>query len=46
MKFDTRLVTGIFVGLLVGLHYYSILAVYVPILMIVTLIMVLSIVKR
>jgi hypothetical protein len=41
MKFDGRLITGIFVGLVVGLHYYSTLTIYVPLLMVITLILVL-----
>ncbi len=45
MKFDTRLVTGIFIGVVVGLHYGATLAAYLPVLSIVALILVLKIVR-
>ena len=41
MKFDTRLLTGIFVGAVLGLHYHDQLVVYSPLLIIATLIMLL-----
>ena len=46
MKLDLRLVTGIFLGMVVALHYHGILAAYLPILMIGTLILVLKLVHR
>lgn len=46
MKFDTRLVTGIFIGVVVGLHYGASLATYLPIVSIVALVLVLNMVRR
>lgn len=46
MKFDTRLVTGIFIGMVVGLHYGSSLAVYLPVLTIATVILVLKTIRH
>lgn len=45
MKFDLRLVTGIFIGLVMGLHYHEALATYLPIMIVGTLILVLKIVR-
>ena len=42
MKFDIRLMTGIFVGLVVGLHYYANLTIYMPVLLVIALILVLK----
>ncbi len=41
MKFDWRLITGVFVGIVLGLHYSPILTVYFPVLMVIALILVL-----
>ncbi len=41
MKFDMKLITGIFVGMLLGLHYSSVLIPYIPLIMVPTLILVL-----
>ena len=46
MKFDQRLVSGIFIGLVLGLHYFESLVIYLPILMVVTLIMALRMLHR
>ena len=46
MKFDIRLVTGIFVGLVVGLHYHATLTIYLPVLMVITLILVLNVIRH
>lgn len=46
MKLDLRLLTGIFIGMVIGLHYHGVLAIYLPLLMIVSLIMVLKFVAR
>ncbi len=46
MKFDTRLVTGIFIGAVLGLHYHTSLAIYLPILTVATLILVLKVLHR
>ncbi len=43
MKFDIRLLTGIFVGMMIGLHYHGSLIDYLPLLMVPTLILVLKI---
>ena len=46
MKFDSRLVTGIFIGMVLGLHYGSTLHVYLPVLMVATLILVLKTIRH
>ena len=46
MKFDNKLVTGIFIGMVLGLHYGSTLQVYLPVLMVVTLIMALKLIRH
>lgn len=46
MKMDMRLITGLFIGMVVALHYHGILVAYLPILMIVTLILVLRLVRH
>lgn len=42
MKFDSRLVTGIFIGMVLGLHYHASLVTYLPIMIVATLILVLK----
>ena len=39
MKFDSRLVTGILIGMVVGLHYHAGLMVYMPLLVIAALVL-------
>ena len=46
MKLDVRLLTGIFVGMIVGLSYHEALVGYLPLLMVPTLILVLKIIHR
>lgn len=46
MKFDLKLITGIFVGMLLGLHYSSVLIPYIPLLMVPTVILVLKHIHR
>ena len=46
MKFDMRLITGILVGMVIGLHYVDQLLVYVPLLSIVALILVLKTIRH
>lgn len=46
MKMDVRLLTGIFVGMLVGLHYHEALLPYLPLMIVPTLILVLKIVHH
>ena len=46
MKFDNRLVSGIFIGLVLGLHYHGSLVMYMPILTVVTLILMLKTLHR
>lgn len=46
MKLDARLVSGILIGAVLGLHYHAYLAAYLPILTVATLIMLLRIVSR
>ena len=41
MKFDMKLITGIFIGVVVGLHMVDTLAVYVPILTVAALVLIL-----
>ena len=42
MKFDIRLVTGIFIGMVLGLHYHVTLIEYLPLLLVATLILLLK----
>ena len=46
VNLDTRLLTGIFVGMVVALKYDTILLAYFPLLVIVTLVMVLKLIHR
>lgn len=46
MKFDIRLVTGIFIGVVVGLHYHTYLIIYLPVLTVATLVMLLKTIHR
>lgn len=46
MKLDIKLITGIFVGMLVGLHYHTVLIPYIPLLFVPTLILVLRSIHR
>ncbi|MBI3306568.1 MAG: hypothetical protein HYZ84_02005 [Candidatus Omnitrophica bacterium] len=46
MKFDMRLITGIFIGMILGLHYVETFVTYLPILTVVTLVMILKLVHR
>ena len=46
MKLDNRLVTGIFVGMLLGLHYHGMLIAYLPILTVLTVILLLKIIHH
>ena len=46
MKFDRHLVTGIFIGMLLGLHYQATLIGYLPILVVLTVILTLKLVNR
>ena len=46
MKIDTRLLTGIFVGTVIGLHYHVILIAYLPVLMVATLVLLLKTIHR
>lgn len=46
MKMDVRLLTGIFVGLIIGLHYHAALVEYLPLLMVPAVILVLKIIHR
>ena len=42
MKIDKRLLTGIFVGMVLGLHYHAVLVAYLPLLMVAALVLVLK----
>ena len=46
MKMDVRLIAGIFVGMVLGLHYHGVLIEYLPLLMVPTLIMVLKLIHH
>ena len=46
MKFDHRLVTGILIGTVFGLHYHEALVTYLPLLIIAALILLLKIVHH
>ena len=45
MKFDTRLITGILLGAVLGLYYHETLALYLPVLTIAALISLLRIIR-
>ncbi len=46
MHFDTRLVTGILLGMVLGLHYHASLVTVMPLLVIATLILMLRILHK
>ena len=46
MKFDTNLILGVLVGLIVALHYHVALTTYLPIFMILTVLMVIRLIHR
>jgi len=46
MKLDTKLLAGIAVGLVIGLHYHASLIAYLPLMMVATLILVLKVIHR
>ncbi len=46
MKFDHRLVTGLLIGMVFGLHYGTILTSYLPLLVIASVVMLLRIVHH
>ena len=46
MKFDTKLVTGILVGLVLGLNYQPTLIVYLPLFTVAALIVGIQLIRR
>ena len=46
MKFDQRLVTGLVIGAVFGLHYHSALVTYLPVLIIASVILLLRMVHH
>lgn len=46
MRFDSRIVTGIFIGAVLGLHYHANLVIYLPILTVATLVLILKVLHR
>ena len=46
MKFDQRLITGLLVGTVFGLHYHETLVTYVPILIIASMILLLKMIHH
>ncbi len=46
MKLDHKVMTGILIGVVFGLHYHTVLAAYVPLLLIAAIIMLLKLVHR
>ncbi len=46
MKFDHRLVTGLLIGVVFGLHYHAMLVAYAPLLVIASVILLLRIVHH
>jgi len=46
MKMDTRLVTGILLGVVLGLHYHTTLVLYLPLLTVAALIVVLNTIRH
>ena len=46
MKFDMRILTGLLIGMVLGLHYHEVLAMYLPLLVIAGLVMLLKVLHR
>ena len=46
MKFDIRLVSGILIGMVIGLHYHASLVEYMPLLVIAGLVLLLKTVRH
>ncbi|MCB9799861.1 MAG: hypothetical protein H6757_03800 [Candidatus Omnitrophica bacterium] len=46
MKFDTRLIAGMLIGAVLGIHYHGSLVTYVPILTILAVVFVLKTIPR
>ena len=46
VKLDHRLLTGLFVGMVIALHYSSLLMTYFPLLVIATIVLVLKTIHR
>jgi hypothetical protein len=46
MHFDNRLLTGLLLGVVLGLHYHSALITYMPLMVIAGLVMVLKFLHR
>lgn len=46
MKFDSKIITGIVVGMVLGLHYHGALITYMPLLVIAGLVMLLRVLHR
>ena len=42
VKIDMKLTTGVFIGMVVALHYHGLVAAYLPFLMVVTVVLVLK----
>ncbi len=46
VKIDNKVLTGIFVGMVLGLQYHGVLATYLPVLMVGALILVLKLIHH
>ena len=46
MKMDSRIITGLLLGLVTGLHYHESLVLYLPVLVIAALVMLLKLLHR
>lgn len=46
MKFDSKLITGITIGMVLGLHYHGALMTYLPLLVIAGMVMLLKVLHR
>lgn len=46
MKFDNRVLTGLLLGVVLGLHYHGALIMYMPLLVIASLVMLLKFLHR
>ena len=46
MKFDSRLVFGVLIGMIVGLHFHAALITFLPILLVIALALVLKTIRH
>ncbi len=42
MKMDSKLITGLIIGMVLGLHYHGVLVAYLPLLMVAAIVLLLK----